>query len=49
MDIASFGLWEVIGTPAEVIANGDKVVVRVKYDKSDLVDKVTVIKGKEEL
>jgi len=49
MDIVSFGLWEVIGTPAEVIVNGDKVVVRVKYDKSELVDKVTVIKGKEEL
>jgi len=49
MDIATLGLWEVIGSPTEAIASGDKVVVRVQYDKSKLVDKVTAIKGKDEL
>ncbi len=49
LDIATLGLWEVIGSPAEAIASGDKVVVRVFYDKSKLVDRVIPIKGKDEL
>ena len=49
MDIGTLGLWEIVGSPTEAIASGDKVVVRVKYDKSKLVDRVTVIKGKDEL
>jgi len=49
MDVATLGLWEIIGSPTEAIASGDKVVVRVKYDKTKLVDRVTAIKGKDEL
>jgi len=49
MDVATLGLWEVIGTPTEAIASGDKVVVRVFYDESELVDHVKALKGKEEL
>jgi len=49
MDVATLGLWEIIGSTTEAIASGDKVVVRVKYDKTKLVDRVTAIKGKEEL
>jgi len=49
LDVSTLGLWEVVGSPAEAIASGDKVVVRVKYDKSKLVDKVIVIKGKGEI
>jgi hypothetical protein len=49
MDVMTLGLWEIVGSPTEAIASGDKVVVRVKYDKSKLVDKVTAIKGKDEL
>ena len=49
LDVMTIGLWEIIGSPTEAIASGTKVVVRVKYDKSKLVDKVTAIKGQEEL
>ena len=38
-----------VGTPVEAIASGDKVVVRVMYDSSGLVDRVVAIKGKGEL
>jgi len=49
MDIATLGLWEVVGSTTEAIASGDKVVVRVRYDKNDLVDSVHALKGKGEL
>ena len=49
MDIVTLGLWEIIGSPTETIASGDKVVVRVRYDKDDLVDSVQALKGKGEL
>ena len=49
LDVATVGLWEIVGSPTEAIASGTKVVVRVKYDKSKLVDKVTAVKGQEEL
>ncbi|MDQ6991309.1 MAG: hypothetical protein Q9M11_06210 [Mariprofundaceae bacterium] len=49
MDIATLGLWEVIGSPTEAIASGDKVIVRVHYDENDLIEKVIPIKGKNEL
>jgi hypothetical protein len=49
MDISTFGLWEIIGSPTEAIASGDKVIVRVKYDKAKLVDYIQAIKGKDEL
>jgi len=49
MDVATFGLWEVIGSPAEAIASGNKVIVRVHYDKNDLIEKIITLKGKDEL
>ena len=49
MDISTLGLWELIGTPTETIASGDKVIVRVTYTKSNLVDFTQAIKGKDEL
>jgi len=49
LDVYTLGLWEVVGSPAETIANGEKIVVRVKYDKDKTVDKVTVLKGKGEI
>ena len=33
MDVLTFGLWEVVGTPIEAISRGDKVKVTVLYDK----------------
>jgi len=49
MDIATLGLWEVIGSPTEAIASGDKVIVRVHYDENDLIERVVPIKGSGEL
>ncbi len=49
MDVATLGLWELVGSPTEAIASGDKVVVKVLYDKDELVDTVTALKGKNEL
>jgi len=37
------GIWEVIGTPAEAVFNGDKVVIETTYDASDKVQKVTAL------
>ena len=33
MDVLTFGLWEVVGTPIEAINQGDKIKVTVLYDK----------------
>jgi hypothetical protein len=33
MDVLTFGLWEVVGTPIEALNRGDKVKVNVLYDK----------------
>lgn len=44
-DVSTFGLWEVVGTPIEGVANGRKVQVVVKYDKSDKVENVNYLKG----
>ncbi|HEX8873741.1 MAG TPA: hypothetical protein VF780_03860 [Nitrosospira sp.] len=45
-DVATFGLWEVVGTPAEVVFSGDEMAYHVTYDKDDIVDQVTVLKMK---
>lgn len=42
-DVLTLGLWEVIGTPAEVTFSGDKVIYEVIYDKDDKVEKVIPI------
>lgn len=47
MDILTHGLWEVIGIPTENSANGNKMVLKVKYDKSKLVEHITHIKSTE--
>jgi hypothetical protein len=44
-DVATFGLWEVIGIPAEAIADGTDVKVEVKYDAQQVVQSVTVFEG----
>jgi len=36
-DVFTFGLWEVIGTPAEAIFSGSKMKVEVVYDAEDRV------------
>jgi hypothetical protein len=44
-DVATLGLWEVVGLPAEALANGTDVQVEVHYAPDQTVDHVVVIKG----
>lgn len=46
-DVATFGLWEVVGIPAEMLADGTDVRVEVHYDPQQSVRKVEVIKGQK--
>ena len=41
--IATLGLWELVGTPAEITFNGDEMAFQVSYDENDLVDEVKLI------
>ncbi|MGD9543675.1 MAG: hypothetical protein AB7F41_04415 [Methylocystis sp.] len=43
-DVVTLGLWEVVGTPTEGFFSGDQMAYRVRYDKSDVVDEVAVLK-----
>lgn len=45
-DVMTFGLWEVVGTPIEGLANGEINQVEVHYDRNDKVAKVVALKGK---
>lgn len=36
MDLLTFGLWEIIGTPMEAI-QGDKRILNITYNKDDIV------------
>lgn len=47
--VATLGLWEVIGTPAEGYLNGTDLSVEVAYDAQDRVKRVTPLKGDEEI
>lgn len=44
-DVATLGLWEVIGTPIEGVANGTEVSVEATYDREERVAKVTPLTG----
>jgi hypothetical protein len=46
-DVATLGLWEVVGIPAESIADGTDVQVEVHYAPDRTVDHVVVIKGEK--
>ncbi len=46
-DVFSFGLWEVVGTPTEAIANGKEMKVEVTYDQDDKVEKVNYLQSKK--
>jgi hypothetical protein len=43
-DVMTFGLWEVVGTPTEMIFDGTEEAFEVRYDESDIVDQVKVLK-----
>jgi len=40
LDIVSYGLWEIVGTPAELIGSGEKSSLVITYE-NDLVTKIT--------
>jgi hypothetical protein len=46
-DVATGGLWEVIGIPAEIWADGTEVQVLVTYDQDERVRYRRVFKGQE--
>jgi hypothetical protein len=46
-DVATGGLWEVIGIPAEIWADGTEVQVLVTYDQDEHVRYRRVFKGQE--
>jgi hypothetical protein len=47
-DILTFGLWEAVGTPAELAFSGTDTMVLVTYNSSDRVDSVEYFKGGEQ-
>ena len=38
LDVFTLGLWEVVGTPVEMLADGEKVNMEITYDKEEKVD-----------
>ena len=48
-DVVTGGLWEVVGIPAETLADGTEVQVVVMYDDVENVHAVQVIKGEKAL
>jgi hypothetical protein len=46
-DVATFGLWEVIGIPMETVADGTDVQVEVHYNPDQTVNHVVVIEGEK--
>lgn len=45
MDVLTLGLWEVVGTPTEMYANGDEMAVEVTYDEKEELESTTIVKG----
>jgi hypothetical protein len=48
-DVATLGLWEVVGTPTEGYFSGTQLSAQVTYDAQDRVTAVVPLKGSEEL
>ncbi len=46
-DVATGGLWEVVGIPAETLADGSSVKVEVIYDDRRAVKSVECIEGQD--
>jgi hypothetical protein len=47
-DVVTGGLWEVVGIPAESLADGTDVKVEVVYDQRRAVQSIEVIEGQDE-
>ena len=48
-DVLTLGLWEVIGTPVEMTADGTEVKVQVEYDANEKVQNIIALAGEEAL
>lgn len=46
-DVLTVGLWEIVGTPIEGVADGTEVKLEVHYDAEDKVQKVTALSGED--
>ena len=46
-DVATFGLWEVVGIPAETLVDGTDVQLEVHYGPQQTVERVVIIKGEK--
>lgn len=46
-DVATLGLWEVVGTPTEAVFSGNEMAYDVTYDQNDVVDQVTMLKSEK--
>ena len=47
VDIFTLGLWEIIGTPIEVVADGTEVKLEIYYDENDTLKSITVLAGED--
>ena len=41
----TLGMWEVVGTPAEMVFDGTEMAYQVEYDEDSRVSRVSVLKG----
>jgi hypothetical protein len=48
-DVATLGLWEIVGTPTEGYFNGTQISLEVTYDQNDRVARIVPLSGGEEL
>lgn len=44
MDVATLGLWEVVGTPSEGMSQKNEKMVKVIYNKDDTAKQIIVLK-----
>jgi hypothetical protein len=48
-DFLTFGLWEAVGTPMEILADGTNMKIEVCYDATYNVEAVHIIEGQQAL
>ena len=48
-DVLTLGLWEVVGTPIEGVANGTEMTVEVAYNQNDQVVATNAIQGSHKM
>lgn len=46
-NIATYRLWEVVGTPAEAIFSGDEMAYEISCDQDNTVDEIAMLKKKQ--